>query len=284
MSHARGGFGAGQEKIKGIFSTQSVVKVGTGTTTRRTIQKTFWNVQEDDEGSIDIQPLNKNYIPSGPKRKISKDDFLAKFNPEPEFYVSTVFPRMRELDSTIVRGEDHREKGENYSAEFEFKNAVKVDEENVRANFGLGLTYLDRGEKTKANDIFERLVKLDAAFEEEHKHLFNDFGISLRKSGMFDQALEYYERAKVLSKEDDHLFYNIARAYFEKGDLGSCVDNLKACLKINPNLEEGKLFLSYLEGHGFMENGEPTSKSTMGAFKRSREKAPAASKPQKLEL
>ncbi|MBU1611240.1 MAG: hypothetical protein KKC99_05280, partial [Proteobacteria bacterium] len=162
--------GAGQKKIKGVFSTQAVQKVGTGTTSRKTIQKTYWFVEETEDGEIvQVQPLNVNYIPSGPKRDVPKEDFLEKFNPEPEFYTTTVYPKIRELDDTIVRGEKHRESGNAYSAEFEFKQATNVDEENVRANFGLGLTYLDRGDDTKANDIFERLVKLDAAFEPEHK-------------------------------------------------------------------------------------------------------------------
>jgi tetratricopeptide (TPR) repeat protein len=233
-----------------------VVKVGTGTTTRRTIQKTYWSVQELENGAIEIQPLNKNYVPSGPKRKVGKDDFLAKFSPEPEFYVSTVLPRMQDLETTIVRGEKHRERGENYSAEFEFKNAATVDEENVRANFGLGLTYLDRGEKTKANDIFERLVKLEASFESEHKHLFNDFGINLRKNGMIDQALDYYLRAAELTTDDEHLYHNIARAYYEKGELKNCVKYLKKCLELNPELEEAKLFWNFLEGKGFVKDGE----------------------------
>jgi tetratricopeptide (TPR) repeat protein len=245
-----------REKIKGVFSTQSVVKVGTGTTTRRTIQKTYWSVQELASGDIEIQPLNKNYVPSGPKRTVSKEDFLAKFSPEPEFYVSTVLPKMQELETTIVRGEKHRERGENYSAEFEFKNATKVDEENVRANFGLGLTYLDRGEKTKANDIFERLVKLDAVFDTQHKHLFNDFGINLRKNGMIDQALDYYLRAADLADRDDHLFHNIARAYYEKGDVKKCVEYLKKSLDLAPELEEGKLFWAFLEQKGYIKGGE----------------------------
>ena len=59
---------------------------------------------------------------------------------------------------------------------------------NVRANFGIGLCYIDRGEREKATEVFERLVKLDAAFEDEHKHLFNEFGISLRKAGMASET------------------------------------------------------------------------------------------------
>ena len=83
--------------------------------------------------------------------------------------------------------------------------------DNVRANFGIGLTYLERGESDKAENIFARLIKLDGAYEEEHKHLFNEFGISLRKNKMFSQSLEYYLRALDLTKKDENLYINIAR-------------------------------------------------------------------------
>jgi len=185
-----------KSRIQGVFSSQNLVKVGTGSTQKKTIQKMYWYVNQLDDENVEIQPLNVNYVPSGPKKIVPKDEILEKFSPEPEFYTYTVFPKMRELNKTIARGDRHRKKGESYSAEFEYNNALKVDIENIRANFGLGLTYLERGEKEKAQDIFERLVKLDAAFEDEHKHLFNEFGINLRKQKMYQQALEYYTKAK----------------------------------------------------------------------------------------
>nr|WP_321256144.1 tetratricopeptide repeat protein [uncultured Pseudodesulfovibrio sp.] len=246
----------GAEKIKGIFSTQTVAKVGTGTTQRKTIQKTYWDVEEQDETIISVQPLNRNYVPSGPKRQIERDDFLTKFNPEPEFYVSTVYPAIKEMDGAIVRGEKHRERGAAYSAEFEYQQAMSIDEENVRANFGLGLTYLDRGDQVKANDIFERLVGLEAAFEAEHKHLFNDFGINMRKNKMYDQALQYYLRAEELVKNDEHLFHNIARCYFEKGNVDECKKYLIKSLAVNPNLEASKQFWTYLQTQGYVKDGE----------------------------
>lgn len=244
--------GVGRDKIKGVFSTQTVEKVGTGTTQRKSIQKTYWFCDEKREDVVFVQPLNKNYVPSGPSREVLKEEFLAKFNPEPEFYVQTVYPKMRELENTIKRGEDHREAGRVYSAELEFKEATNVDEENVRANFGLGLTYLDRGDVVKANDIFERLVNLEAAFAQEHKHLFNDFGINLRKNKMLEQALEYYHRAERLETQDENLFHNIARVFYELGDLEHCVENLKRSLEINPAMEEGKLFMEYLKKNGYL--------------------------------
>ncbi|MDL2313349.1 tetratricopeptide repeat protein [Desulfovibrio sp. OttesenSCG-928-C14] len=246
------------DKISGVFSTQEIQKVGTGTTTRKTIRKSFWFVVEldtqdaDGNSQLEVQPLNTNYIPSGPKKIITKDQFLADFSPEPEFYVSTVFPRMRELTKTVARGERHRKNGEYFSAEMEFNNALKVDEENVRANFGLGLTYLERGEGDKAENIFQRLVKLDAAFEPEHKHLFNEFGIQLRKNKMYKDAVTYYSRALELSAQDENLYYNMARALFENKEVVQAVGYLTQALEMNPALEEAAKFLMWLISKGLV--------------------------------
>jgi len=242
--------GKPRERIKGIFSTQAIQKVGTGTTTRRTIQKTYWFVEEDDQHQLETQPLNKNYVPSGPKRSITLDELLEKFSPEPEFYVSTVYPRLRELNMVIQKGERHREKGETFSAELEFGQALAVDEENIRANFGLGLTYLDRGEGNKADDIFQRLVRLDAAFEKEHKHLFNEFGINLRKNKMTDQALSYYHRAEELSVRDDNLMFNIARVHFDKKEFAQAMEYLQKALALNPDHAQSRQFAEFLVSKG----------------------------------
>jgi tetratricopeptide (TPR) repeat protein len=275
----------GAEKIKGVFSTQSVSRVGTGTTQRRTIQKTYWSGEELEDGSIAVQPLNRNYVPSGPRRTLSRDEFLTKFNPEPEFYLSTVYPAIREMDEAVVRGEKHRERGAAYSAEFEFKRATAIDEENVRANFGLGLTYLDRGDQVKANDIFERIVGLEAAFEPDHKHLFNDFGINMRKNKMYEQALQYYLRAEELVADDEHLFHNIARCFYEKGDIEGCKKYLRKSLEVNPELKESRMFWAFLKSEGHVDKGEgpPRAAAQGGNGDRAGQARPEAREPGRAE-
>jgi Uncharacterized stress-induced protein len=153
-------------------------------------------------GRVDVS-LVLQYAPGSAP---AMDELIAKFSPEPEFYLNSVFPKMQELQRDIEHGDAHRENGETFAAEYEYSRALKVDEENVRANFGIGLTYLERGDNAKAEDIFHRLVKLDATFEPEHKHLFNEFGINLRKSKMLTESLEYYQRALELSPSDENLY------------------------------------------------------------------------------
>lgn len=241
-----------RERISGVFSTQTIAKVGTGTTVRKTIQKAYWFAEElsakvENVTVVQVQPLNSKNIPSGPKDQVPLADFLERFNPELEFYQQEVFPKMKELDETVKRAEDQRDQGALYSAQFEFEAALTFDEGNVRANFGLGLTYMERGEAEKAGDLFERIVHLDAAFSPEHKHLFNEFGINLRKSKLHDQAVEYYSRALEITGDDENLYYNIARAYFERGDRDDCIENLKKALEIRPDFEEVLKFMEYLE-------------------------------------
>lgn len=237
----------GKADVRGVFSTQEIRKVGTGTTTRKTVQKTFWFVEQKGN-EIECQPLNPNYVPSGPKRKITMEELISKFSPEPEFYQMSVFPRMKEMNRAVDNGDKHRENGETFAAEYEYSRALKVDEENVRANFGIGLTYMERGEKEKAENIFERLVKLENAFEPEHKHLFNEFGISLRKSKMLPQAVEYYQRALKLSQNDENLHMNLARALFETRDMEGCLEHLFKSLELAPKHGASLKFLEWMMG------------------------------------
>lgn len=232
-------------EVRGVFSTQEIRKVGTGTTTRKTVQKTFWFIEQHGD-VIECQPLNPNYVPSGPKRKISMDELIAKFSPEPEFYQNSVYPKMREMQQSVNNGDRHREKGETFAAEYEYTRALKVDEENVRANFGIGLTYMERGDLEKAQNIFERLVKLDGAFEAEHKHLFNEFGINLRKNKMLAQSAEYYQRALQLSSSDENIYVNLARVLLETNDVRGCIDNLLKAWELAPGNQMTLTFLNWL--------------------------------------
>lgn len=244
------------KRIRGVFSSQEVRKVGTGTTTRKTVSKIFWFVEQADDGNIFIQSLNTNYVPIGLPKTITMEELLSKYSPEPEFYIQSVFPKMQQLAESLNKGDESRAKGETFTAEFEYENALKLDEDNVRANFGIGLTYLSRGEAEKADNIFERLVQLDAAFEEQHKHLFNEFGINLRKNKMYDQAVEYYIRALELTTADENLHINMARAYLEKKNYEACIEQLFEALKLSPENTTVIQFLTWLDNKKFVPQNQ----------------------------
>ncbi|MBU1612259.1 MAG: tetratricopeptide repeat protein [Proteobacteria bacterium] len=240
----------GSDEILGIFSVQKAMKIGTGTTSKRVQQTFYYFVYNEDEKRVAIQPMGDNYTPIGNKRVIDREELMAEYLPEPSIWQEKALPRMREVTKSVARGDKFRKRGETFTAEMEYGKAIKLDERNVRANFGIGLVFIARGEKEKAHEVFERVVSIEAAFEEEHKHLFNEFGINLRKSGMFDDAIDYYKRSMEISPSDENLHLNLARAYYEKGDLAQASVYVDSALKLNPAHEEGNTFRKHLTKKG----------------------------------
>lgn len=235
------------EKIYGVFSSQEIKKVGTGTTTRKTVSKVFWFVEEEDGDVITVQPINANYIPTGAKKIIDREELFQKYSPEPEFYASTVYPKIKELDDKLNNADTSRKRGLNFSAECEYDRVLMADVSNVRANFGIGLTYLERGDTAKATNIFERLINLEGSYETKHKHLFNEFGINLRKSKLFEQSITYYQKAITINQSDENLYLNLARVYLEQENIPLCFQNVVKALEISPKNELALKFVHWLK-------------------------------------
>ncbi|WP_028588498.1 tetratricopeptide repeat protein [Desulfocurvus vexinensis] len=242
-----------QAPVQGVFSTMETRKVGTGQTQRKATVKQYWLVRQVAANLAEVQPINEHLIPVGKKRTIALDTLLERFAPEPDFYIqhpdSAARQDMAERDAppappAPLPGLRVEIEG------FELSGSPENVETNARASFGLGLTYLRRGNQAKAVDIFTRLAEMDAPFVPEHKHMFNDFGVSLRKQSLFDLALKHYLRALALAGEDDHLLHNIARAYFEKQDLPNCIRYLEKSLELNPDLAPSRQFLKHVGKHG----------------------------------
>ena len=228
----------GGAKLKGVFSSPSRVDASVSPSQG----KIYWFVRPAEAGSVSIQLLDENRLPTSRRRLVSQADFLELFTPEPEL-------TYRLLTQRVAQGDAYREQGQNIEAKIEYLQALKVDEENIRANFGLGLAYLALNQLEKGRYALEKLAALDETFSPEHKHLFNEFGIALRKKGLYDEALAYYGRARTLCPDDEHLLLNIARAWLEKDDSEQSWQSLRDCLALAPDFREALAFLAYLRRH-----------------------------------
>lgn len=231
--------------ITGVFSTQSARRIGAGTTARKSTQRALWFCEEMPNGSFEAQPLNANNVPSGPKRTIPRDEFLATFTPEPELYFTTFSPSPRDTTTTWVRDKDPGTP-EPVPTPVRKGRKPEFNERAIRDSFRLGITYLERGDQYKALQLFERLLKIEAPFEPEHKHLLNELGMVLRKRNLPEQAVAYYARAIELSTEDEHLFFNLARACYAQGNADAAITCLYHSLEINADLDPAIRFLFWL--------------------------------------
>ncbi|WP_432735193.1 tetratricopeptide repeat protein [Maridesulfovibrio sp. FT414] len=217
--------------------------------------RSFWLARKLAGEEFELQELNDHDVPAGPSQRVSADEFASDYTLELDYWQQKVRKALEKQDGRLQRGEAHREQGEFYSAEMEYAEALAVDENNVRATFGLGLTYLAKGDTEKAQEVFAKVLDMKAAFTAEHKHMFNDFGISMRKNGMYKEALKYYSRGVELDSTDENLFFNIARTHFESGDWQNCFRYLTMCLEKNRGVKEAVKFCNYLIRRTEKDNG-----------------------------
>lgn len=209
-------------------------------------RKLFWYVEQDDDGNLTIQPLNADHVPSGLKSPITRENLLAKYRPEPEFYEQKVCPVLGRLNTILDKADNHKTNCDFDKAEREYGRALKIDVESIRGHFGVGLVHLAKGDVRLAEEVFKKLINMEGAFSREHSHLFNEFGMGMRKNRMFDQAVDYYRRALEVSKEDENLYINIARPLCEQGLYATSVQYLIAALKIAPGNETATKFLEWM--------------------------------------
>ncbi len=234
----------GKDHFEGVFSREESFWIGTGATRRKTVNTMYYFAESRDDGQVSLRALNARHLPSGDELVMELDDFLSAFRPEPEIYHEKTIPALRQLSKSLAKAERLRGTGQPYGAEMAYKDALNLDADNVRGNFGLGLTYLDQGKKQEAEGVLKHIVKLEGSFEAENKHMFNEFGIKLRKSKMYEQALAYYATAYKVAKRDEHLCYNIARTLYDKGDLKTCQRYLEKALALRPDFEEAAKMLT----------------------------------------
>lgn len=234
-------------RILGIYSRNT--DKGHGEASAKRKQQTHWFVRRLSDDEFEVRPLNPNHVPSGVKILLGKGEFVTGYTPEPQYYERNTLPALKSLSKKIELGEQFFKKGLLSKAEQEFLKATMIDEENAKANLGLGSVYAEQGEFRKIKKVLARLLNNDEVFQEEQRRQFNTFGIGLRKQKMYEEAIAYYSKALEYDDKDENLYFNLARAHFDKGDEISCLQNLEAALKLRPDFEEARKFMAYAEKH-----------------------------------
>lgn len=227
MANARNDRG---KAIEGIFSSPAERPGG----------KQYWLVKEIPGGRAEVQPVSERLIPQGPKKTITLGELLESYEPEPDFYVAKTYKKRPQSEGRSRSGVDIDLEG------FELRGPPEEVEKNARAGFGIALAYLKRGNRAKAREILERLVGEEADYAPEHKHMLNDFGISLRKQRLPEASVKQYSRAMGLAGNDGNLHFNVARAYYEMGDYDRATEHLEKALNLDPGLIEARMFIEYI--------------------------------------
>ena len=235
--------GAG-EKIAGYYIEEVKISLGTGATKRKTTGENIFYAEELPSGEVKLSLLNMAGQLTRITEVVGKEEFFQRCKPKPDFVPPDKTEKLDKLkekaERHASRGNLHLRKKEFNSAEFEFNSSLKLDEEHVRANYGLVKLHLEKGEDEEAKEILNRLTSIEALFEDENKHVFNEVGIDLRRMKMFDQALDSYRKALEINAGDPVLNFNMARALIDKKQLSQALACLDRALELKEEFPEAR--------------------------------------------
>lgn len=256
MNRSRRTSGSGQSDMnEGIYYEEKAMETGTMGTRQTSAEKHalhYW-LKENDKGEVDMYYLKPDATPTAiVVETITKEDCEKRFKDcsthSCQFREKSPEEKKAEATEKKIRlGEKHLEKSEFNAATFEFGQALKVDKQNLKAHFGKGKAHISLGETDKAKEHFDEMAKNNDLYTEEHKHIFNELGITLRRNGMFEEAVGNYNKALGIDTNDEALYFNMARAYKEWGKTPEAITNIQKAIKLNPKFAEALDFLKTLQ-------------------------------------
>lgn len=216
--------------VRCVFSALTPVKMGMGASSRTHESLTFRFVEQTGEEDFASRLLSDRHLPMGEAELITLDELAEGYAPELGYFEEHVVPAM------LGRGTP------------EDALTSTIDGRVFNGLFGLGLVYLERGDPGRAAALFSDLARIGADFEGRDQFLFNDFGIILRKFGLYDLAIAFFLRALDYVRDDENLFYNLARAHYENDDWTRSLDYLIQSHKFAPALEATNDLLRVMVG------------------------------------
>ena len=120
-------------------------------------------------------------------------------------------------------------------------------ENDLRAHFGTLLLKIRRdGDLQNALRSLQDIAEVEEGIVPEHKYMFAEFGINLRKGKLPEVALAHAKRVLSLAPGDSHAHFNIARIYHVLGKLDEAEQHLLSALEFSPDLEYARDFLAYI--------------------------------------
>lgn len=239
--------------VDAVYFEKKKMNIGAGGTSQSKVEDIHFHIVEKEDNKLNLEMLNAQGKRTGMViDTIDKETFLSRFFSCFE-HECQFFPRVSKEEGK-ERAKKHAESGDRLKeqnemkqAEMEYGNALKFDEKSARANYGLAKVLIETGRKDDGKIRLKKLAQMDNVFEKENKHLFNEIGIDLRKQKLYDEALDYYNKAISIDPDDEALHYNLARLHKDCNKYQEAMNVIKKALKIKPDFEEGKEFHAWLQ-------------------------------------
>jgi tetratricopeptide (TPR) repeat protein len=128
----------------------------------------------------------------------------------------------------------------NYEAQEKPQEALNVYKQAMSHNPSqtfLSVTAGDFCLKHDMNKEAEEIFCSAISANETNIHLYNRMGIALRKQKKYDEAITNFAKAIKVNPDDPNLRYNLAKAYYMKGEEQTAIDKLLKAFELDAGLK-----------------------------------------------
>lgn len=214
---------------------------------RGQLQKRMHFVWAEDAGKYRVQALDGAFQPVGSKKLLGPVEFKKNYTHEPSILAVPVsagtpwrniagkqeeqFPQ-----SPTVPGLAGDRAPTSAAPEAPPANAAasKQTEKYLRDFFAKTLKRVRFSkERSAALNSLKTVIEVEEGIVQEHKYMFADFGVALRKNDLLELALACCKRVLDLSPEDDHAHFNIARIFLEMDRLDDAEQHILTAQSLN---------------------------------------------------
>ena len=126
---------------------------------------------------------------------------------------------------------------------------IKAAEKIIRNNFAEAFKKLDEPvEHRRALRTIKKIAAQKEGIAPEHKHMFRDFSVDLRKKSLPEIALLFAIKNTDLAPDDDHAYFNLARLYLMLDRFNEAINAINRALDTkNISEHDAKIYEQLLE-------------------------------------
>ncbi|MBQ7585760.1 MAG: hypothetical protein IJU40_05885, partial [Desulfovibrionaceae bacterium] len=202
-----------------------------------------------------LQELNDAYIPTGNVNTADASILKEYFEHEPHIlamplYKPQIPPEKLKAPRHVPSPLGDKPKAPTFTTP-DAKVLAKAREEALRSNFEEACKNLSQPtERNKALRAIKKIATQEEGIVPEHKHMFRDFSVSLRKKSLPEVALLFATRNLKLSPNDDHAHFNVARIYAVMERFDDAIKELNTAMSMEVEEEDKAIYrrmLAYIE-------------------------------------
>lgn len=143
-----------------------------------------------------------------------------------------------EIAEHLEKGNEYAENGDYDEAMTEYKDVLRLDENNALAHNNLGVIYKRKGLYISA--VEELQAALDAL--PNYYKAYNNLGNVYFERGHYDEAIKFYQRCLKVNPGFAETHWNMALCYEQKGEIGRAIKHYNEFKEISN--DEGYITLA----------------------------------------